>query len=122
MMGRAAPPVAPITVPRKSLLKMPGFSEVGIFSKTRRKTPGLGVYGRPPGIFRRTVFSGAAAGSIDGGASDAKLVPPHVDIVSDRRGLQVSDLRRSGVASLLLLFAAGCQSQSAQRPSALNWR
>ena len=43
MIGRAAPPVAPITVPRKSVVKTPGFSDVGILSKTRRKTPGLDV-------------------------------------------------------------------------------
>jgi hypothetical protein len=43
IIGRAAPPVAPMTVPRKSVLKMLGFSDVGIFCNTFLRTPGLEV-------------------------------------------------------------------------------
>ncbi|MNT27254.1 hypothetical protein D3C72_1628790 [compost metagenome] len=41
----------------KSGLKTCGFSECGIFSRTLFNTPGLVVYGSPPGIFLRAALS-----------------------------------------------------------------
>jgi hypothetical protein len=55
-MGRFEPPVTPSTVWRKSVLKMLGFSDVGIFSRARFRAPGDEVYGRFPGIFRRSAL------------------------------------------------------------------